>query len=525
MKPTALAERIEIWPIDKLAPYARNARTHSEAQIDKIAASILEFGFNNPILVDGNSGIIAGHGRHDAAKKIGMGEVPVIELTHLSDTQKRAYILADNRIAMDAGWNDELLASELADLEQEGFDLSLTGFNDEELSGLLVFDEEEDSDGGPGIPETPIHAVTRPGDVWILGKHRLMCGDSTNQDDVEKLMNGKKAALLHADPPYGMGKESEGIINDNLYDDKLISFQMDWWKTYRPHLTSNASAYIWGNSMELWSLWFSGGLGTIEPLRLRNEIVWDKKNIAGMASPDLTQYPTTTERCLFFQLGSNVFYSHTKDNYWPGWDPIRLFMVAERDKAGFTNADVNKLCGSSMAGHWFSTSQWTMMSKENYQLLRDASGGKAFTHDYQAIHDEYKQLLAIFKGQVMDPVRKDFEAGRPFFDNAHDIMRDVWEYPRVVGEERFGHATPKPVSMMERIMKSSLRQGDLCDEPFGGTGSTLIGAEKTGRICYVMELQDKYCDVIVRRWQQLTGKKAVLDGDGSTFEDMRAIRT
>ena len=211
-----------------------------------MAASIREFGFINPVIVDGEGGIIAGHGRVMAARKLGMTEVPCVEAAHLTDAQKKAYILADNQLAMNAGWDNDLLKIELLDLQAQDFNLDLIGFDAAMLDGLLAPEPDEgltDPDEVPDVPEKP---VTVLGDVWLLGRHRLMCGDSTSIDAVEKLMAGQRASLLHADPPYGMGKEGEGVANDNLYGNKLDAFQMEWWATFRTFLEDNASVYIWG---------------------------------------------------------------------------------------------------------------------------------------------------------------------------------------------------------------------------------------------------------------------------------------
>jgi hypothetical protein len=200
-----MAKRIEIWPIDRLVPYEKNARTHSDAQVIQIAASIVEFGFTNPILVDTNAGIIAGHGRLLAARKLGLAEVPVIILDHLSEAQKRAYVIADNKLALNAGWDDALLSAELAELQRDGFDLGLTGFSEAELEDLL-----SDGTGLQGLPEPQIDNAaelqkkwgTERGQLWLIGKHRLLCGDSTSEDDVRRLMNGQRASLFATDPPY-----------------------------------------------------------------------------------------------------------------------------------------------------------------------------------------------------------------------------------------------------------------------------------------------------------------------------------
>src|SRR5690606_22195589 len=219
-------------------------------QVAQIAASITEFGFTNPVLIDENNELIAGHGRTQAAISIGLQEVPAIRLEGLSDAQKRALRLADNQLALNAGYDLELLAEEIQGLDLEGFDLDILGFSDEFLNDLLdgidggTPDEGDDETREEKIPEPAKEAISRPGDIWILGRHRVMCGDSTNVSDVEKLMAGELARLLHADPPYGMGKQSDGVENDNLYGEDLDRFQLEWWATYRTFLTEKASAYI-----------------------------------------------------------------------------------------------------------------------------------------------------------------------------------------------------------------------------------------------------------------------------------------
>lgn len=383
--------------------------------------------------------------------------------------------------------------------------------------------DEKDRDDTPPVEK---RAVSRTGDIWTLGSHRVMCGDSTSAEQVAALMNGEVAKLLHADPPYGMGKAADGVANDNLYGQKLDAFQMAWWRAFRPGLASNGSAYIWGNAPDLWRLWWIGGLVDSEPLTMRNEIVWDKKSIAGMASPELTQFPEASERCLFFQLGRHVFLvNQTKDDYWEGWEPIRTWLCAQRDLMKWGAADVKAIVKNHMYGHWFGKSQWAMISGKDYEKLKAAAKGKAFRKPFDELHKEYQDALALFRGEVRGPRGEEVRAGRPYFDNAHDVMRDTWEFSRVSGDERHDHATPKPVAMMERIMLSSLRPGELCVEPFAGSGSTLIGAHVTGRRCFAMELQGVYVDVVVRRWQTLTGELAHLGGpDGPTFDDVAAQR-
>ncbi len=516
-------------PVDGLVPYARNSRTHSEEQLEQLAESITEWGFTMPVLVDEAGGIIAGHGRVMAARRLGMAEVPVIVASGWTDAQRRAYVIADNKLALNAGWDMDMLAAELRDLGGEGFDLGLTGFDGEELLNMLGDldgDDEEDAEKEEGPPPEPEKvAISRTGDVWLCGGHRVMCGSSTNAADVRALMGGHKAQLLHADPPYGMGKEADGVANDNLTGDDLDRFQMDWWRVYRRHLVDNAGAYVWGNAPDLWRLWFKNGLGDSEPMTLRNEIVWDKKSIAGMASPDLTQYPEASERCLYFQLGRYVFQvNQTKEDFWPGWEPLREWMCAQRDAMGWKASDVKRVVGNQMYSHWFSQSQWVFVSAKDYTKLQAAAGGRAFVKPYAELREEYDQARAIFRGEVLEPRGEAFRAGRPYFDNAHEPMRDVWEFSRVTGEERHTHATPKPVLMMERVMKSSLPAGGICAEPFGGSGSTLMGAHKTGRLCFSMELQPVYVDVIVKRWQNYSEEEAILEATGQGWAEVQLDR-
>src|SRR6202162_2567428 len=205
MTALAMATHIELWPIEKLIPFARNPRTHSDTQVAQIAASIAAFGFNNPILVDTKAGIIAGHGRLLAARKLGLAEVPVVILDHLTEAQKRAYIIADNQLALNAGWDETLLAAELAALQQEDVDVSLLGFDDEELARLLAAQDAAegltDEDAIPDVPQTPVSAA---GDLWLLGRHRLMCGDATNKQAVSQLLGAVKPMLMVTDPPYGV---------------------------------------------------------------------------------------------------------------------------------------------------------------------------------------------------------------------------------------------------------------------------------------------------------------------------------
>jgi len=534
MSSPALASRIERWPLENLIPYKSNSRTHSAEQVHQLAASIREFGMVGAI-VTRDRVIAKGHGTLSAIKLIyesgdllypapgetagaepyPAGTVPVFDASGWTDEQFRAYVIADNKLALNAGWDEEVLSAELAALDDAGFDLDVIGFSDEELERLLAEElpPEEAPSGTDETPEVQPDPVSRQGDVWVLGRHRVMCGDSTSIADVERLVAGASAQLLHADPPYGMGKQADGVANDNIYREELDKFQMEWWATFRTFLADNASAYIWGNAPDLWRLWYRGGLADSERIELRNQIVWDKQNIAGMASPDLTQYPIVTEHCLFFQLGEQFRGNVNTDEFPEEWKPLLAYMEGEAKAAGITAPEIKRVCGAGMYGHWFTRSQFNLIPEKHYATLRTEYPGR-FERPWRDLKRDWDAVKSI-------PTKAVQEA-RSYFDNAHEIMRDVWNFPRVVGDERHGHATPKPVAMMERVMKSSLPVGGICLEPFGGSGATLMGAEKTGRVCYTMELQPVYVDVIVRRWQNYTNKQAVLESSGQTFAEVEA---
>jgi len=389
-------------------------------------------------------------------------------------------------------------------------DLQDWGFSDDELTDFTVDLIDDDSDADDVAPDKPEKARSQLGDIYELGNHRVLCGDSTDKEIVAALMNGDKAELLHADPPYGMGKEKDGIINDNLYRDKLDAFQMEWWRAFRPHLEDNGSVYIWGNAQDLWRLWYVGGLKDSERLIFRNEIIWHQ--VTGVSwgkdgMSGLRMYAPMGERCLFFMLGEQGF-NNNADNYWEGFEPIRKYLKAERDKVGWDNKIVADFFGfhPRMADHWFSKSQWSFPQKEQYERLQQESSNDAFKEDYDSLKEDY------------DSLKEDFYDTRAYFNNTHSNMTDVWSFDRVTGEERHGHATPKPVEMIERVIKSSSQKNVI--EPFLGSGSTLIACEKTKRRCYGMELDPQYVDVIVQRYVDYTGNNNIrLNGEDIEWGD------
>jgi DNA modification methylase len=305
--------------------------------------------------------------------------------------------------------------------------------------------------------------------------------------------------LFLADPPYGMGKEKDGVQNDNLHGGNLDTFLMDCWRACRPSLKVNASAYIWGNAADLWRLWYVGGLQDSERLTMRNQIIWDKPPSASVCgspigSAEMRSYPHGYETALFFMLGEQGFNTNA-DNYWVGWEPIRSWLEAEINKVGgvsffksvFSNVYADP---RGVFGHKFTTSQWQFITREQYLLLQACSNGVAFTRGYDDLKQDY------------DDLKQEFYASRTYFDNAHDNMTDVWSYPRVTGAERHGHPTPKPVPMMARCIQSSCHPLGTVLDPFCGSGSTLIAALEIGRKAIGIEVDKRWVDVTCRRLER-----------------------
>lgn len=294
--------------------------------------------------------------------------------------------------------------------------------------------------------------------------------------------------LLLADPPYGMGKAKEGVTNDNLYSAKLDAFLLECWRACRPALKNNASAYVWGEAESLWRLWYRGGLADSERMTMRNEIVWAKGHGQGMESESHRQFPTASERALFFMLGEQGFNTNA-DNYWEGWEPVRKYLADEMAKLyalGWTRKRVDvelfgcTVTSGGMVSHYIGSSQWGFITEKNYRALQRAANGAAFKREH-------------------DDLKREFYATRAFFDNAHQSMTDVWNYPRVNGAERHGHATPKPVAMMARCIKSSCPPGGTVLDPFTGTAPTAIACIRTGRKFIGIECDPKHFETAVQR--------------------------
>jgi DNA modification methylase len=484
-------------PLKKLKLLPGNPR---KGDVEAVKRSYERFGQRKPIVALPDGTVIAGNHQFLAAKALGWDEMAVVFVDDDDQTAK-AFALADNRTSDLGTYDSEALAELLADVAIDPELLMATGYTQADLDALLgEIEELPPVIGDPDdVPESA-PAKTIKGDVWLLGPHRLMCGDSTVPTDVERLMNGKKVVLLHADPPYGMGKQKDGVLNDNLYRDKLDAFQMSWWATYRPFLEDNASAYIWGNPEDLWRLWYVGGLKDSEELQFSNEITWDKSSAIGMRSELQLTFPVGSERCLVFRLGQQYVGNINTADFPEHWEPLRSYLHNEAEKVGIKPKTIKELCGVAMYSHWFSKSQFHLIPEQHYLKLQQAFPS-AFAKDWEELQSEWKRVRG--SGRVV--INGMLEGMRSYFDNTHDNMTDVWTFSRVHGEERHGHATPKPVDMIARAIKSSAPKGTVFVEPFAGSGSTLMAAHQSKRICYTMELDERYCDIVCKRWEQATG--------------------
>jgi DNA modification methylase len=431
--------------------------------VTKIAASLLEFGWTNPILVDATGEIIAGHGRLLAARELGMTTVPVIELAHLTDAQKRAYVIADNRLAMDAGWDEALLAEELKALGELDFNLELIGFDLDELHDLLE-DETEEESVAPAPPDNPVSVL---GDLWILGDHRVLCGDSADPATVDRLLAGAPIHLVNTDPPYNVKVEPR---SNNAIAAGLSSFQA------APH-GSDASKARHGKK-------------------------------AG-----LTHHQG-------FDVARGASHAHATGKMRPKDRPLINDFVSEEAFDGMLIA-------------WFGNIARVLQPGRSFYIW----GGYANIANYPAVLKAsglYFSQSIIWDKQHPVLTRKDFMgahewafygwregAAHKFFGPAN--VPDLWPVKKVNPQSMI-HLTEKPIELAVRAMQYSTRPHENVLDLFGGSGSTLMGAQETSRHCFMMELDPAYTDVIVTRWQEATGEKAVLDGPGTAFDDVARER-
>jgi DNA modification methylase len=476
--------------IGDIIPYEKNPRKNDDA-VKYVAESIKNFGFKVPIVIDKNNVIVAGHTRYKASKKLGLKEVPCIVADDLTEEQIKAYRLADNKVAELAEWDFDLLGEELSDiLDIDMCDFGFDALEDEEEKEVVEDEFEME------LPEEP---KAKLGDIYQLGNHRLMCGDSTSVTDIEKLMGGNKADLVFTDPPYGMKKENDGVANDNLNYDDLLEFNRQWIPLTFGALKENGSWYCWGIDEPLMDIYSNilKPMARANKITFRNLITWDKGHGQGQLSELFRSFANADEKCLFVMCGVQGF-NNNSDNYFEGYEPIRKYLESEMMKCGGSK-NWKVALGNGMGSHYFTKSQWIFPTQEAYAKLQ------AFAKEYGAFKKEYDEIKKEY-----DEIKKEWYSTRAYFNNTHDNMNNVWHFDRAGKEERVGHATPKPIALCSRAIKSSSREEELVLDVFGGSGSTLITCEQLNRTCYTMELEPKWVDVIINRWEQFTGRKAVL---------------
>jgi DNA modification methylase len=453
-----LPDTIEHWSIERLQPYARNPRTHDEGQVAQIAASIVEFGWTNPVLVSANGDVIAGHGRLEAARRLGLGTVPVVILDHLTPAQRRAYVIADNKLVLNAGWDDALLAGELHALNGEGFDLALTGFGEDELDALLapIDDNEADTDAAADddvdeTPELPTDPVTRPGDLWHLGNHRLLCGDSTDAAAVARVVDGAKVALLFTSPPYAQQRAYTGggigdwdALMQGVFRQAATVLSKDGQLIVNLGLVHRDNE--WQSYWADWLDWMHG-----EGWRRFGLYVWDQ-------GPGLP-------------------------GDWNGrLSPAFEFLFHFNRKA----RKPNKIVPCKWAGH----------VNDSHGGIRSQDGTVGvWSHAGQGVQDM----------RIPDSVVR---------ITRHKARGIETEHPAVF-----------PVALPEFVMQAFSAKGDLVFEPFAGSGTSIVAAERCGRRVAAIELAPEYVDLAIARWRKLhPTAPVVLDGEDRIFEDIAAAR-
>ena len=483
--------------VKDLKPYEKNPRLNDDA-VKYVAESIKEFGFKVPIVIDKDNNIVCGHTRWKACKKLKIDTVPCVVADDLTEEQIRAYRLADNKVGEKAEWDLALLDTELAEIET--IDMTLLGFDDKQETPQEVVEDDFDE-------EPPAEPIAKYGDLYQLGRHRLMCGDSTKTNDVECLMGGHKADMVFTDPPYGMKKENEGVANDNLNFDDLLAFNKEWIPLSFSALKENGSWYCWGIDEPLMDIYAE----ILKPMKrenkisIQNYVTWDKGSGFGQLSEQQRSYSIATEKCWFVICGVQG-YNNNSDNYFEGFEPIRKYLDEECEKCG-GHKIWQKMLGNGMGQHYFTKSQWCFPTKEAYAKMQ------AFGKEYGAFGKEYEEIKKQY-----EEIKKQWYETRAYFDNTHDNMNDVWHITRTSEKEKAltgGHATPKPIALCSRAIKSSSREEEIVLDLFGGSGSTLIACEQLNRKCYTMELEPQWVDVIINRWETFTGKKAeLINGNG-----------
>jgi len=478
-----MARRIEVWPTGRLVPYARNARTHSPEQVAQIAASIAEFGFNAPILVDSGAGIIAGHGRLLAARKLGLAEVPVVVLDHLSETQRRAYIIADNKLALNAGWDEKVLAAELRDLEGEGMDLALVGFSDDELEGLLAGDEPESGeDAEEEIPKEPVNPVSRPGDVWAIGPHRLICGDCRDLLAVKKLLDGARANVVITSPPYATQREydcSSGF--KPVAPDEYVAWYAE--------VAANVATVLADDGSYFLNIKEHADEGErslyVKDLAIAHRCQWGWRFV--------------DELC--WRKTDNGVPGGWNNRFKNAWEPVFHFCRQQQIKfrpkrVGHESED----CFDYSPNNPKSTSGSGLLGTGPRGAAAD--GGR----NQSAWQRSRNSLRNDSDGRYAGVARP---------SNVIEVKSE---------SSQGSHSAPFPRTLVEFFVLAFSDPGDIVFDPFMGSGTTMAAAAVRGRAGYGCEISPAYCDVIVRRIMKLSGESTILADAGQAFADVAAAR-
>ena len=470
--------------IGQVKPNESNPRVIRDDKFKKLVKSIQDFPEMlelRPIVVNEDMVVLGGNMRLKACIEAGLKEVPVIKASDLTQEQQKEFIIKDN--VGFGEWDWDILANEwdAENLEDWGLDLPI------EMETYLEA-EEDDFETPEGGIETDIVL----GDLFEIGEHRLLCGDSTDSDQVAKLMNGQKADMAHNDPPYGMKKEKEGVLNDNLNFNDLLDFNREWIALQFMHLKENGSWYCWGIDeplMDIYSEILKPYIAD-QKATFRNLITWDKGHGQGQNSENTRSYAIADEKCLFAMMGVQGF-NNNADNYFDKWETIRIYLEQEIKKLNETDAKIATALGykdGRTVNHWWSKSQWSMPTENNYYDLREYSKSK----NIDAFKKEYEEI------------KKEYYSTRAYFNNTHDNFNNVWKFERHLRQgDEGGHATPKPIPLCEQAIKSSCPDNGLVLDMFLGSGSTMVASHQLKRICYGMELDPKYCQVIVDRMKKL----------------------
>jgi len=503
----------KIIDISELIPDDENANKGSEFGNSLIEKSLRQFGAGRSILLDKNNRIVAGNKTIENAASIGLNDVIIVETDgtklvavkrndiDLNTKEGREMALADNASAKASiTWDDEVIEQ-----LNEKFEIDTKGWGVEcDVEFNIELGQQKAEDDDFDIPDE-IKTDIVIGDLFEIGNHRLLCGDSTDSEQVAKLMNGEKADMAHNDPPYGMKKEKDGVLNDNLNYDDLLNFNKEWIALQFTHIKENGSWYCWGIDEPLMDIYSEILKPYIKGQKatFRNLITWDKGNGQGQNSADYRMYPIADEKCLFVMMGVQGF-NNNANNYFDGWEPVRDYIAENFDiifSKGIKRKEIDVGVfgctekSGGMVSHYSGKSQFMLITNENYKKLQsycEQNNIDAFKKEYDELKKEYDEL------------KKEYYSTMAYFNNVHDNMNNVWHFDRHIRQgDEGGHATPKPIPLCERAIKSSCPDNGLVLDFFLGSGSTMVAAHQLKRKCYGMELDPKYCQVIIDRMHKL----------------------